>query len=193
MRYVSHLKNSCGALIKMACFPIVLTVVISCGNNTTKVEENTESQEDISYHADNDIAMTVRSLVDAVRVGEVLDTAVYNFSGILTDGQGTPLYTDVEGSPGSWSVKVIGDQEAVIRNLYVGDLMAEDLRNYVIDSLNLNSADLVTAYENPEHEGEIIYLYDTGDVNISFSITPAQSKSGLEGWLMAVTVRGRAA
>lgn len=193
MRYVSHLKNSCGALVKMACVPIVLTVVISCGNNTTKVEENTESQEDIAFHADNDIAMTVRSLVDAVRVGEVLDTAVYNFSGILTDGQGTPLYTDVEGSPGAWSVKVIGDQEAVIGNLYVGDLMAEDLRNYVIGSLSLNSADLVTAYENPEQEGEIIYLYDTGDVNISFSITPAQSISGLEGWLMSVTVRGKAA
>lgn len=53
------------------------------------------------FHADNDIAMTVRSLVDAVRVGETLLPADYDFVGVLTDGQGTPLYTDVDGAPGS--------------------------------------------------------------------------------------------
>ena len=140
------------------------------------------------FFADNDIAMMVSSIVDAIRVGEALDSADYGFTGILTDGQGTPLYTDVEGAPGLWKVVVIDDEEARVANQYVGDLMADDLRHYIIASLGLNSADLATVYENPHREGEIIYLYDIGDVKVSFSTIEAKSKSGLEGSLMSIAV-----
>ncbi len=69
---------------------------------------NTEDSEATEYfHADNDIAMTVRSLADAIKVGEPLDSTEYDFNGVLTDGQGAPLYTDVQGSPGTWIVDVL--------------------------------------------------------------------------------------
>lgn len=187
MRYVSHLKNACGEKARIGCFTVVLTVACSCGGNSANTENNSGDEVVEVYHADNDIAMTLRSLVDAVRVGERLDSSVYDFDGILTDGQGTPLYTDVDSRPGQWSVSVIGSEEACVRNLYVGDLMAEDLRNYIIASLGLNDADLLTAYRNPDSEEELIYVYGIGDVRVSFSTSPAES-NGFEGWLMSVTV-----
>ena len=55
------------------------------------------SQQD--FHADNDIAMTLGSIADAIRVGEPLDSATYSYTGVLTDGVGRPLYTDVDGTP----------------------------------------------------------------------------------------------
>ncbi len=187
MKYVSHLKNSHGGMTKMGRFSIVLTVACSCGGNTTTAVKDTEIEAVEMFHADNDIAMTLRSLVDALRVGEKLDSSVYNFDGILTDGQGTPLYTDVEGRPGEWSVSITGGDEACVRNLFVGDLMEEDLRNYIIASLGLNGADLITAYRNPDNEEELIYVYGIGDVRVSFSTNPAEA-NGFQGWLMSVSV-----
>lgn len=174
-------------MARVACFSIVFTAVCACGGGGAAAVKETGREEVEAFHADNDIAMTVRSLVDAVRVGESLDSSVYNFSGILTDGQGTPLYTDVEGSPGVWSVRVSDSDEACIRNLYVGDLMAEDLMSYIIGSLGLNSADLMTAYRNPSSEEELIFVYGIGNVRVSFSIKPADA-NGIEGWLMSVKV-----
>ncbi|MDE5840334.1 MAG: hypothetical protein K2H49_05385, partial [Muribaculaceae bacterium] len=131
---------------------------------------------------------TVCSLVDAVRVGESLDSVEYDFDGILTDGQGTPLYTDIEGNPGEWKVRVVSGEEAQISNLYLGDLMTRDLRNYIIGALNLNSADLATAYVNPNDEHEFIWLYDLGDAKVSFSETETKTETGLEGIIMKVSV-----
>ncbi|MDE5849417.1 MAG: hypothetical protein K2H38_04700 [Muribaculaceae bacterium] len=171
---------------------VMLVMLVACGNKTTAVGLDESRQEVASpYHADNDIAMTVCSLVDAVRVGEPLDSADYNFQGILTDGQGTPLYTDIEGNPGEWSVMVIGDDEACISNLQLGDLMTEDLRNYIIGALNLNDADLATAYVNPIDEKELIWLYDMGDVRLMFSESSVRMPSEIEGTIMSVTVLKR--
>ena len=75
------------------------------------------------YHADNDIAMTVRSLVDALSIGERLDSVNYDFKGVLTDGQGRPLYTDITGTPGIWEVDVTSPTSAVIRNLDESDMI----------------------------------------------------------------------
>lgn len=144
------------------------------------------------FHADNDIAMTVRSLVDAVRVGETLLPADYDFVGVLTDGQGTPLYTDVDGAPGEWQVKVFADDGVSISNLYMGDLMDEDLRSYILSALHLNSADLVSAYHNPDNDEELIYHYDAGEVDINFSTAPASTPSGLEGTIMSISISRRA-
>ncbi|MDE6552459.1 MAG: hypothetical protein K2K98_05810 [Muribaculaceae bacterium] len=168
---------------------VMLVMLVACGNKTTAVGLDESRQEVASpYHADNDIAMTVCSLVDAVRVGEPLDSADYNFQGILTDGQGTPLYTDIEGNPGEWEVIVIGDDEARISNLQLGDLLTEDLRNYIVGALNLNDADLATAYVNPADEQEFIWLYDMGDVQLVFSETLVKMPSGLDGIIMSVSV-----
>ncbi|MDE6378879.1 MAG: hypothetical protein K2L11_00285 [Muribaculaceae bacterium] len=167
---------------------VMLIVLVSCGNRTVPVGLDVANPDDSQFHADNDIAMTVCSLVDAVRVGERLDSADYGFEGILTDGQGTPLYTDIEGNPGEWIVKVVNSEEARISNLHLGDLMAEDLRNYILGALNLNSADLVTAYINPADEQEFIWLYDIGDVQVAFSETIVKSPTDLEGIIMSVSV-----
>ncbi len=167
---------------------VMLIVLISCGNRTSPAGPDVEKPEESMFHADNDIAMTVCSIVDAIRVGERLDSADYGFTGILTDGQGTPLYTDIEGNPGEWNVKVIGDDEARICNLHLGDLMTEDLRNYIVGALNLNSADLVTAYVNPADEQEFIWLYDIGDVQVAFSETSVKTPADLEGIIMSISV-----
>lgn len=167
---------------------VMLIVLVSCGNRTSPAGLDVETPEESMFHADNDIAMTVCSIVDAIRVGERLDSADYGFTGILTDGQGTPLYTDIEGNPGEWNVKVISGDEARICNLNLGDLMTEDLRNYIVNALNLNSADLVTAYVNPADEQEFIWLYDIGDVQVAFSETSVKTPADLEGIIMSISV-----
>ena len=188
MIHITQLKNRLCIAACAVSAPALLVAVSACGNQKVVADNDSLPQHYESFHADNDIAMTVRSLVDAVRVGEQLDSAIYNFTGILTDGQGTPLYTDVEGAPGEWSVRVESTDDACIRNLYVGDLMSDDLQSYILNSLNLNNADLVTAYANPDNEEEIIRLFDIGDVKISFATAPAMTSSGLQGSLMTIRV-----
>lgn len=188
MRYISHLKNSSEKFALAACASGAVLVSASCGNKTTGVGYDTVTQEEIQFHADNDIAMTVRSIVDAVRVGETLLPDDYDFEGVLTDGQGTPLYTDLEGAPGEWNVKIVDGDEAEISNRYIGDLMDDDLRMYILGALNLNDADLISAYKNPANEDEFIYHYDSGDIDINFSTVPVISQSGLEGTLMTITI-----
>lgn len=172
----------------MLMVSVMLIVLVSCGNRTAAVGFDGSKPEESQFHADYDIAMTVCSLVDAVRVGERLDSADYGFEGILTDGQGTPLYTDIEGNPGEWIVKVISDDEARISNLHLGDLMTSDLRQYIVSALGLNGADLVTAYINPADEREFIWLYDIGDVQVAFSETLVKTPADLEGIMMSVSV-----
>lgn len=169
-------------------FPIVFLILVACSRKEAMLQHDDPSSADAPFYADNDIAMTVCSIVDALRVGEALDSADYNFKGVLTDGQGTPLYTDVEGAPGEWRVFVVDGQEAHISNCRVGDLMAVDLRHYIISALGLNSADLVTAYENPHDEGQVIWLYDAGDVRVSFAEKEAKSPSGAEGSLLTISL-----
>ncbi len=167
---------------------VMLIVLVSCGNKTPGIGSEPAMADDGPFHADNDIAMTVCSLVDALRVGESLISDDYDFEGILTDGQGTPLYTDIEGNPGEWKVNVISPDDVRISNLNIGDLMTVDLRNYILGALNLNDADLVTAYINPENDREVIWLYDIGDVNISFSETLIKTPSDLDGIIMSISV-----
>lgn len=168
---------------------VMLIVLVACGNRPTVVGYDATSPETDQFHADNDIAMTVCSLVDALRVGEPLDSVDYGFEGILTDGQGTPLYTDIEGNPGEWIVKVVSPEEARISNVHIGDLMTEDLRYYILGAMNLNRADLVTAYLNPADEQEFIWLYDIGDVQVAFSETVYENREDdVEGIFMSISV-----
>lgn len=188
MNYIGQKYCYGGEKALLLMISVMLIVLVSCGNKAGGINYESAMPEESQFHADNDIAMTVASIVDAVRVGELLDTADYDFNGILTDGQGTPLYTDLGGNPGEWQVRVVGPDAARINNLHLGDLMAEDLRRYILGALNLNDADLVTAYVNPSDDQEFIWLYDIGDVNVSFSETAVNSPSGLEGIIMSVSV-----
>lgn len=167
---------------------LMLILLVSCMNRTSVNSPEGQVGEDAQFHADNDIAMMVCSLVDAVRVGERLDSADYFFEGVLTDGQGTPLYTDIDGNPGEWRARVVSGDEARISNLFIGDLMTADLRNYILNALGLNDADLATAYVNPNNESELIWLYDLGDADVSFSEIETKTPSDLEGIIMTITV-----
>ncbi len=188
MNYIAQKYYYGGEKAWLLMVSVMLIVLVSCGNKATPVSPQDDKPEETQFHADNDIAMTVCSLVDAVRVGENLDSIDYNFDGILTDGQGTPLYTDLEGNPGQWKVRVVNEGEARISNLRLGDLMTADLRNYILGALNLNKADLVTAYVNPLDDNEFIWLYDIGDVNVSFSEMQTKTQSGIEGLIMTITI-----
>ncbi len=174
-------------------FAILLIFAIStslagCGGSGTRHDADTDSsQAPPSYHADNDIAMTLCSIADAIRVGEPLDTTWYNFEGILTDGQGHPLYTDLRGFPGEWDVDVLSPTSAVVRNLYLGDLLPEDLSNYIAAAMELTEADLVadTVYHDEDDTKIRVYDFDGGYIRIE--TRKGVAPNGIEGPLMRIT------
>lgn len=143
------------------------------------------------YHADNDIAMTVRSIVDALTVGEPLDTLEYNFEGVLTDGEGHPLYTDIQGSPGLWEVDVINPSSAVIRNVYLGDLLPDDLETYLASSLSLSPANLVESEEYDDDEDTSLVVYDLQRLELRIETRAAVAPNGLEGPLITIRLSGK--
>lgn len=169
---------------------VAITVVMAaCGHGgDQKVDSVSAPVEE--YHADNDIAMTVRSLADAIRVGEPLDTADYNFEGVLTDGMGRPLYTDVQGMPGVWDVEVLSSTSAVIRNMNVGDLLSDDLQSYLESCLELSEDNMISEYmpdaESDDELDRVIYDFDGGYLRID--TRAATAANGLEGPLMTITV-----
>lgn len=136
------------------------------------------------YHADNDIAMTVRSLADALRIGEPLDSVDYDFEGVLTDGQGRPLYTDMEGAPGVWQVDVTSPTSAVIRNVRLGDLLPIDLENYLLQSMGDNVT-RVPVEENPVDDGARS-VYNLDDVYITIETRTRAAETGQLGALMNI-------
>lgn len=174
--------------------PVVLLLVllpVGCTSSSdSKNEDSTKPAENetTEFHADNDIAMTVRSLADAIRVGEPLDSTEYDFEGILTDGQGTPLYTDVQGSPGIWVVDVLDGKNATIRNLYLGDLLPADLEAYLLQSLLLTENDkiLFTAHDAVNDEETDISVYDFNGGYLRFEIRAGFASNGLEGPLLTI-------
>lgn len=171
----------------MLCAAFVLT---DCGREARRgdagdVLPDSVSEED--FHADNDIAMTVRSIVDAIRVGEPLDTAGYNFDGVLTDGIGRPLYTNLQGLPGEWDVDVLSDSRAVIRNVDIGDLLPDDLESYIAASLELTAFNVVDSLEYQGAEGAETTVYDFGGGYLRYEVRNATAANGLEGPLVRIT------
>lgn len=139
------------------------------------------------YHADNDIAMTVRSLVDALSIGERLDSVNYDFKGVLTDGQGRPLYTDITGTPGIWEVDVTSPTSAVIRNTNIGDLLPWDLEHYLVQTLNLDESDMIPPSPEVPADADIHRVeYDFGSGFIRIE-TRKVIADGMEGALMNIT------
>ena len=139
------------------------------------------------YHADNDIAMTVRSLVDALSIGERLDSVNYDFKGVLTDGQGRPLYTDITGTPGIWEVDVTSPTSAVIRNTNIGDLLPWDLEHYLVQTLNLDESDMISPSPEVPADADIHRVeYDFGSGYLRIE-TRKVIADGMEGALMNIT------
>lgn len=163
----------------------------SCGSRQKAIETARflQNQEEL-YHADNDIAMTVRSLADAIKVGEPLDSVEYDFRGVLTDGQGTPLYTDINGVPGIWDINVLDNGKVSIRNLYLGDLLPSDLELYILESLKLTADNrlpsLADTISNPAKYAINIYALSGG--YMKYEVVKDTASNGLEGALVTITL-----
>ncbi len=188
-----------------ALFAFLSILPIGCrtqgapGTEDARLLPSGDSEE---FHADNDIAMTIRSIVDAIKVGEPLDSSLYDFEGILTDGQGTPLYTDIQGSPGLWEIDVIDNRNVKIRNLYLGDLLPSDLQTYLIQSLDLTTVVPFTLNDSictigdeenaglygQENEYDQMTVYDFGGGYLCFELKPGMAPNGQEGPLMSIVM-----
>lgn len=165
--------------------------MLACGSNSGRSDAGQDvdaAPNPEEFHADYDIAMTVRSLADAIKVGEPLDSTEYDFQGVLTDGQGTPLYTDVQGSPGVWVVDVLDHKNVSIRNLYLGDLLPTDLESYILQSLSLEGAEPVdfTAHDAVSDSETQIAVYDFSGGFLRFEIRAGIAPNGLEGPLLTI-------
>lgn len=172
-------------LIPIGIVLLMPVVSASCGGGGKEAESADTSYID-EYHADYDIAMTLRSITDAIKVGEYLDSLEYNYSGILTDGLGHPLYTDIQGNPGEWEIDVLSPTSVMIKNVYLGDLLPDDLKSYLTGTLNLSS-DNVVYIDEPDSDSDdetIVYDFNGGYLQVDTRV--AVSPTGMEGPLMKI-------
>lgn len=176
-------------------------LISSCGRgNKTESEETRESlvdstmsfSQDDNYHADNDIAMTIRSIADAINQGEQLDSIDYNFEGVLTDGTGHPLYTDVQGAPGAWSIKVKSPVAVAIKNLYLGDLLPEALETYITQSLGLDNSNIVDTSKFRKDDLDKLVIYHFNGGYLIFETRTALTPTGKEGPLITIIATSNA-
>lgn len=176
-----------GTTVVLAGLLILFSLAaVGCRHKDPRVDLKPDDQT--YFHADADIAMTVRSLVDALEVGERLDSADYDFRGILTDGQGRPLYTDSQGNPGEWMVDVLNDSTAVLRNLATGDLLPEDLEEYVVSALGLGRADVVETTEYDDDCETDLSVYDFGRGLLRFETRIAPSPNGTDALFVTIAL-----
>ncbi len=161
-----------------------ILLAASCSGNKQNSAPETEE-----YHAENDIAMTIRSVSDAFEVNEPLNGADYNFEGVLTDGAGMPLYTDIMGSPGQWQIVVTDKEELRIRNMYLGDLLPGNLEQYIVDSLELGDPELTETITNSEGEEMQVSVYALPGGEIRIETSEAKAANGAEGPLMTIILK----
>lgn len=163
----------------------------SCGGSKGADSDTSSvaAAQETAFHADADIAMTVRSIADAIRVGEKLDSTDYDFRGILTDGQGRPLYTDTHGAPGEWVVDVLPDGGVVIRNINAGDLLPEDLREYLASNLGLTTSDIVETSEYDDDEDTSVEVYDFGKGLMRFETRNAPGPNGTDAVFVSIVLK----
>ncbi len=141
-----------------------------------------------------DIAMYTRSLVDALKMGEQLDSVNYDFTGILTDGKGVPLYTSFKGGPGVWRVHVLSPSSVMMANTELGDLLAEDLRIYLADQLGLTDADVIDAGIAVQDDMTQAVIYRKGNLLMQLTMKPenvsdAKGSNATEAVWMTVTLK----
>lgn len=171
---------------------VSLLLLTGCGQKRTATPDTVDTlpaqpKVEEVFHANNDIAMTVRSLVDAIRQSEPLDTATYNFEGVLTDGSGAALYINAVGDPGRWRVRV-GDAMAVIENLELGKFDPDAVRAYVCDELGLSDDDILKrgVVKGPGGVDQTNYGFEGGEVH--FETERALTSDGKEGPLLTIKI-----
>lgn len=170
----------------LALFLSVILLTACSGNSGRKADSDSLQTETGDYHADNDIAMIIRSIMDAMNVDQPLDSAEYNYNGILTDGSGRPLYTDIQGSPGQWTVEVLSPNRALLKNLYLGDLVPEELAQYIMASLEVPDSLMIMEQSPNHHIDSRVSTYDFGKGQMILEITEAKTESGDKGPLVNI-------
>lgn len=174
----------CGALGCILC-------LIGCQKKKAESQPDSDTVKspvvEEVFHANNDIAMTVRSIVDALKQKEPLDTAVYNFEGVLTDGSGAALYINAAGNPGHWRV-VVSDDKAVIENLDLGDFTPDNIRLYVCEEIGLTEEDIIKKGEvkGPGGAEMTNYSFDGGEIH--FESAKALTADGNEGPVLSIVI-----
>lgn len=170
----------------------VMVFFIIAGCQSKQNEEKNLPQDGVKerFHADNDIAMTIRSLADAIKVGEPLDSVDYDFRGVLTDGQGTPLYTDIYGIPGTWDIDVIDPGKVLIKNINLGDLLPADLESYILESLKISRDNRLPALNdtntNPSKRFVTVYALSGGYMR--YEVVKDTASNGSEGSMVIITL-----
>lgn len=172
----------------LVCAITLTTIFTGCGSKheTPASIDSTMILSEEDYHADNDIAMTLSSIADAIRVKEPLDSVEYNYVGILTDGEGHPIYTNLQGMPGSWDIEVLNDESVVIRNVEIGDLLSDDLESYITAALGLSEQDLIYSEHDEDEPYTDIAVYDFDGGFLRIETRMSTASNGLEGPLMRI-------
>lgn len=167
------------------------TAFTSCVGTGSRSSDSTDADTSSVYSGqqDYDIAMTVRSIMDALTVSQPLDSTEYSYRGILTDGSGRPLYTDIQGAPGVWRVQILSPTSALIKNEYLGDLLPEDLISYLVANIGLSSSQYVTSGQAATDPDAHILVYDTADNEILFETLEGITPSGDTGPMINILIR----
>jgi len=157
------------------------------GEESVTIADTVPSE--LPFVADNDIGMTVRSMANTINIGDNLDSTDYNFEGVLTDGVGMPLFTDITGMPGKWEVEVVDSTQVRIRNLSPGDLQPHQLVEYLTQVLDPEEGNIVLESETDEGEvHKVSYRY--GKTEMCVSTRPQQiGNTGEVAPVMEITLR----
>ncbi|MDE6296587.1 MAG: hypothetical protein K2L89_01965 [Muribaculaceae bacterium] len=186
------------ALMRLSAplFSLFLTFIIllsSCGKGSSSDNGKDSLQDSVAkvnaaetFHADNDIAMTLKSVIDALNQGEELDSIDYNYEGILTDGTGHPLYTDIQGTPGVWAISVENPETLVIKNIYLGDLLPDALKSYILQSLGLETDNIMEQSKFKNVDSSDSNVYHINGAYLIFKTDTAMTPAGQEGPLMSI-------
>lgn len=191
LNHIIHIIPGRGAMRVLVLTAVMaVTSLAGCrpdgtgSDNAGRVQGDDETQ----FHADADIAMTVRSIADALRVGEQLDSADYDYRGILTDGMGRPIYTDLYGNPGEWVVDVLTPGSAVLRNLNPGDLLPDDLQEYLLGNLGVGAENEIVSEEYADDDQTDVAVYDFGGGEIRFETRTSPSPNGTDATFMSIVL-----
>lgn len=201
-RPVSVERQSVISGIRIVLTAAALSIgVVSCDNSSrdsdsydTVVSQPEVNAEDFDsqngeFAADNDIAMTVRSVADAMNVGEPIDSVDYSFKGVLTDGSGMPLFTDMEGLPGEWQIDVLSPYVVQIRNVNAGDLMPDELMGYLSAALQLDDDDSLQLLSERESNDRKVSIFSFGRGTLAIETKPGEDTVGEAGNMMLITMR----
>lgn len=142
-----------------------------------------------AFAANNDIAMTLRSVADAINVGESIDSLDYSFKGVLTDGSGMPLFTDVDGLPGEWEVEVVSPSVVRIRNVNTGDLISDDLVGYISAAMQLDDDDTLQLVSERESANRKVAVFSFGKGTLTIETEYNDDSESDSGDKMLITMR----